>query len=102
MSGGSVGEAIRADDSSTITVLGTGFAVDGVSVSFGPIAAMSGTLTGTLESGEPIDSYFCHSGCEDFGQPHTGLIALVPEPDAALLFPVAVLSLAAVRRLRAS
>jgi hypothetical protein len=34
---------------------GTGFAIDGVPVPFGSLAATSGELTGTLLSGEPLD-----------------------------------------------
>jgi hypothetical protein len=93
MSGGHVVSDLIAAHSSTVRIIGTGFAVDGVLVDFGPIAATYGTVTGTLKSGEPIDNRFFRIG---------GTIALVPEPDAALLSIVAALSLAAVQRLRAS
>jgi len=117
MSGGSVGADILAYDSSNITIVGSGFAVDNVPVPDGPIAATSGVLTGTLESGEPIDNRFCHSGstvCS--GLSADGLITLaaplggfaasipdwvfaasIPEPDNALLCSAALLSLAVLR-----
>jgi hypothetical protein len=98
--GGAVGY-LRADESSIIRVAGSGFAVNGIPVSEGPLQDSAGTLTGTLSSGESINTFFCHSGCSF--SPHeqfTGLITLVPEPDAALL-PVVALSLAWLRRLRA-
>jgi len=97
ITGGSVGGIIAPDESSTVTIVGTGFAVDGVPVDFGPILAKSGTLTGTLESGEPIDTVFCHAYCGGPISATTGLITLVPEPEAAPLFSAAALSLAALR-----
>jgi hypothetical protein len=97
--GGSVGY-LRADDSSLIQVVGSGFAVEGVAVSEGPIHDTAGTLTGTLDSGDPIDAFFCHAGCSFSPQEQfTGLITLAPEPDAALLGAVAVLGLG-LRRAR--
>ena len=99
ISGGTAAGYLRASDSSTITIFGSGFEVDGCTVGEGPIAATSGVLTGTLESGDLIDNFFCHSGsteCID-PDPATGLITLVPEPDMALLCSAALLTLAAVR-----
>jgi hypothetical protein len=99
MRGGSVGLYLAAYDASSIVIVGTGFAVDGVPVEFGPLAATTGTLTGMLESGEPLLLFgFCHQGgtC-GFGVPATGLITLVPEPDTSLLFPFAAISLVMLR-----
>ena len=42
----------------TLIIVGTGFEIDSVPLDPGPIAATSGTLTGTLESGEPLDVSF--------------------------------------------
>jgi hypothetical protein len=100
ISGGSVGGDLQAYDSSSITIIGAGFAVDGVPVDFGPLAATTGTLTGMLESGEPIENEFCHQGgaCPFSWNSADGVIQLVPEPDAAVLFSVAVLSLLALSR----
>jgi hypothetical protein len=96
VSGGTVGILVVASDSSTLTIVGTDFAVDGDPVDYGPIAASSGVLTGTLESGELIDNFFCHDGSTACGFATNGLITL-PEPDQALLFAAAMLSLAAMR-----
>lgn len=100
MSGGALGGVFYAYASSTITIVGTDFMVNGVPVGFGPIEAMSGRLTGTLASGEPIDNVFCHDGCQAvLGKvlvTFNGLITLA-EPETALMFPVAMLSLVALR-----
>lgn len=42
----------------TLTVLGSGFAVDGSLVPYGPLVATSGTLSGVLASGDPINNLF--------------------------------------------
>jgi hypothetical protein len=91
MSGGSVGGEFEAFEFSTITVRGTGFAVDGVPVGFGPIAATEGRLTGTLESGEPLDNEFLRS---------VTAVIIVPEPAQVLLVLTGGLVLAVVRRER--
>jgi hypothetical protein len=85
MNGGWVGGKLLAVESSAITLFGTGFAVDGTPVGYGPIAALSGTLTGTLLSGDALGNPFCHAGCTQIGSPLTGLITLVPEPSTPLL-----------------
>lgn len=59
VSGGSISQFQAGSE---ITVIGTGFQVDGSPVPFGPLAASSGTLTGTLSSGEPLDAPFTISG----------------------------------------
>ena len=86
LSGGSVG-SIAAFDSSTITIAGTGFAVNGFPVGYGPIPIPFGTLTGSLLSGDPINRTFCHDGCSSLaGFPTaTGQITLVPEPGTVLM-----------------
>ena len=80
---------------------GTGFQVDGANVSAGPLAATSGTLSGTLESGEAFSVSF-QQGAE-FGT-YTGTIE-VPEPGATLLAGIALgmtglLRASAIRRRR--
>jgi hypothetical protein len=45
-------------DSSSVTIVGRRFEVDGVPVSYGDLAALTGTLTGTLASGDPVDNSF--------------------------------------------
>jgi hypothetical protein len=114
MSGGEVGGDLTVDDSSTVTVSGgtlggrlyargggslieiqgSNFSVDGVPVPSGDLTALTGVLTGTLDSGDPIDTTFFQGGGE-----HTGTIRL-PEPSGMLqlLSGVATLGLLAWRR----
>jgi hypothetical protein len=75
LSSGEVWDGLFAHDSSTIWIVGNDFAVDGIRVSYGDLAALSGRLTGTLASGDPIGNIF-HQG----GGSWTGTITLVPEP----------------------
>jgi hypothetical protein len=62
MSGGTVEGGLSAYDSSLIELVGAGFAVDGVPVPYGDLSAQSGTLTGTLESGDPVNNTFYQGG----------------------------------------
>jgi hypothetical protein len=55
-------EEILAFANSVITVVGDAFAVNASPVGYGPIAATSGQLTGSLASGDPIDIAFRHAG----------------------------------------
>jgi cysteine-rich repeat protein len=72
ISGGQVGGPLFAiEPLSTITIIGTGFEVNGLPVSYGDLP-MTGTLTGTLMSGDPIDVVFFGDGwdsppCSDLG-----------------------------------
>jgi hypothetical protein len=72
MSGGTVEAVLAAEDFSTIAILGSDFAVDGSPVPYGDLAPLTGTLTGTLASGDPIDNTFYQGGGS-----YTGTIALV-------------------------
>jgi cysteine-rich repeat protein len=73
MSGGTA-DSLLAYGSSTIKVVGTDFAVDGVPVPYGNLTALTGTLTGTLASGDPIDASLRQGGGN-----FTGTITLAPE-----------------------
>jgi hypothetical protein len=53
--------------------VGRGFAVDGNPVPYGDLSALTGTLTGTLASGDPVNNVF-HQG----GGFYTGTITLAP------------------------
>lgn len=97
----SVWPEIYAGDTSKIRIIGWEFAIDDDPAPPGPIAAPSGKLTGTLESGDPIGVQFCHDGCQAFYTGRIELITPTPEPEAALLFPAAAMGLAIVRRARA-
>jgi hypothetical protein len=98
--GGTISGDLVAYDSSQIVIFGSGFAVDGSPVGFGPITALDGTLTGTLLSGDPINSSFCHSGCTNpYGSGlASGVITLVPEPGTGLLVAAGLVGLAARRK----
>jgi hypothetical protein len=76
MSGGTVEDELVADESSTITIVGSGFEVDGVPVLYGDLTALTGTLTGALASGDPIDNVFFQGGGS-----HTGTITLASPED---------------------
>ncbi len=80
VSGGEVEASVFADGSSTITITGFGFAVDGNPVPYGDLTAEYGALTGTLTSGEPLNSGFCQGAgvC-------TGTIRLVFGPQVPSL-----------------
>jgi hypothetical protein len=99
-SGGAVGGLVVADGSSTITIEGTGFAIDGVPVPDGPLPDQTGTvcgtrvLSGTLASGEPFANPFAHDGCFDppLGREITGTI-VVPEAGGRVLGATALLTL---------
>jgi hypothetical protein len=71
MSGGTVVGELFANDSSTITIVGRDFEVDGVPVPYGDLTAQTGTLTGTLASGDPINNVFYQGGGD-----YTGTITL--------------------------
>ena len=80
MSGGASGY-LYAYDSSTVSIVGKDFEVNGVSAPYGDLTAQTGTLTGELASGDPIDNVF-YQGGYDAGyicsfQPCTGTITLV-------------------------
>jgi hypothetical protein len=75
ISGGTVSTELRAYDSSTITIVGRNFEVDEAPVPYGDLAALTGTLTGTLASGGSVNSVF-HQG----GGSYTGTITLSPPP----------------------
>jgi cysteine-rich repeat protein len=63
ISGGTVGSSLYAyDHSTTITIEGNGFAVDGEPVPYGDLDAQTGSLTGTLASLDPIDNVFYQGG----------------------------------------
>lgn len=76
VSGGTIRNELVADGAATITIVGQGFAVDGVHVPYGDLTALTGTLTGTLASGDPVDNAFFQGGGD-----HTGTIALAPAGD---------------------
>ncbi len=85
MSGGSVGDEIDVRDNSEVTISGIDFEIDGVPVDYGQITTgsidefgnLTGTLTGVLQSGDPLNNVF-------YIQPDA-FIFLVPEPATILL-----------------
>lgn len=99
---------IGAFDSAEIRIGGSGFMVDGLPVGLGPLSATSGTLSGTLSSGEAFSVDFVHNGATDPGgftifsingaSSADGLIVLVPEPTTAWLLGLGVAALSLRRR----
>lgn len=93
ISGGSIGDEIDVRDNSEVTISGSDFEIDGVPVDYGQITTgsidefgnLTGTLTGVLQSGDPLDNVF-------YIQPDA-FIFLVPEPATLLLIGIGVLCL---------
>ena len=77
MYAGTVGWDLLAYDGSEIEIAGRDFKVDGVPVPYGPLSARTGTLTGTLVFGDPINNSFCQGGGDCTG---TIILAAHPEP----------------------
>lgn len=73
--GGQASGTVFANDAARIVIVGSGFAVDGVTVPPGVIASAAGTLTGTLASGDSVNNAFRHRGADALA---TGLITLSP------------------------
>jgi hypothetical protein len=90
ISGGIFSNELRATQDSIMTIYGTDFAIDGISVGYGPITAASGVLTGTLASGELINN--------DFYVFENADIILVPEPGTVLLLGLGALAISPRRR----
>ncbi len=97
--GGSISDDLSLSNCSTIRIFGSVFAVDGQSVGYGEFTSLYGGLdvdepwrylTGTLLSGESIDTRF-RIGDD-------ARIVLVPEPATFLLFGLATLCLRRRRR----
>jgi len=89
LSGGNP-NAIIAWTRSRVEIRGRGFELDGATVPYGPIEASSGSLTGTLDSGEALDI--------DIDRDPGASIILVPEARLTLLQGAAALCLAAIAR----
>ena len=84
LSGATLNEYVNlgARDTSRIRLFGFDFAVSEAPVSFGTLEAHTGTLSGTLQSGDPIANEFAHRGADCGGQPCTGrILVLAPGLD---------------------
>lgn len=79
LSGGSVADLIESNSTATVRIVGLGFQVDGTPVAFGPLAALTGQLTGELADGSPLDNAFERDA--------TATIELVQAPEPAWLLP---------------
>ncbi|MBA7673824.1 hypothetical protein ES703_82029 [subsurface metagenome] len=86
MPGGTVDDWLLPQDNSSLTIDGSGFAVDGIPFGYGELTSIFGGwytkepyryLTGTLASGEPIDNGFRIG--------NDAKIVLIPAPGALLL-----------------
>ncbi len=95
--GGTLVGELFAGDAAILTVRGFDFRVDGVPVPDDyELVATTGVLTGTLESGDPINNVFYQGGHDYYGDGSwfvTGTITLVPEPGKVLLQAIALLSI---------
>ena len=102
MSGGTLDGSFYARDSSTIVIVGSDFAVDGITVPYGDLTALTGTLTGTLAYGDLLDNTFHQGGYQSAHWEATGTITLasIPEPTTALLLATGLAGLAAAGRRR--
>lgn len=107
VNGGTIAAALDAYDSSTITIFGDDFSVNGHAIGYGPVPSLFGDLAGTLAFGESFALHFCHDGCTVFRVssdgtitpiPHTGTIILAPEPGSATLLGFGCVVLHAWRR----
>jgi hypothetical protein len=93
--GGTIAGDLFARAGATIEIGGYDFEVDGVPVSLGDLASLTGVLTGTLGNGDSIDNVFFHNG---YDENTMGTIVLVPEPATAFLSSAGILSLGVARR----
>jgi hypothetical protein len=99
MNGGTFWTYLAAHNASTITIVGRNFAVDGVPVPYAALTAQTGTLTGTLASGDPINNVFYQGGYDAVppctSSPCTGTITLAPPDHLPTLSPWSQLALMA-------
>jgi len=93
ISGGTFADDLKASENSIITICGTDFSIDGLSVGYGPITTASGILAGTLANGELMSNNFYIS--DDAG------IFLVPEPGTVFLLGLGGLALIRKRKFAA-
>jgi hypothetical protein len=107
--GGTVEDGLFAYRNSSVTIEGENFKVDtgsgAESVEYGDLSALTGTLTGTLASGDPINSVFYQGGYVEGTlcpavYPCSGTITLeyAPEPSPGLLCACVLTTLALLRR----
>ena len=77
--GGAVVDGLYVDENGIMTIHGSAFAVGGTPVGYTELTGfLTGQLTGTLRSGDPINAYF-----EIY---NNGKMVLVPEPATLILF----------------
>ncbi len=81
-------EFLTANDASTVTFVGSGF-----NYPYGEIPDGSGSLTGTLANGDPIDVWFDVDG-------DASIVLAVPEPSSIALLATAAFGLMGCARRR--
>ena len=85
---------LAVNEFATLTVRGSGFAVDGSLVPYGPLVATSGTLSGVLASGDLINNPFIRDAAT------AQIVLALPEPTTALLLACGLVGLGAAHRRR--
>jgi hypothetical protein len=99
-SGGTIGSGaigtLSAYNVSTIEVVGTGFALDGEPIPFGPLPASYGILTGTLASGEAFQAGVFNQ--DPYGVYNGTIVVVAPEPQLAGLLASGAIVLLAGRK----
>jgi len=89
--GCAVVDGLYVDENGIMTIHGSDFAVDGTPVGYTELTGfLTGQLTGTLRSGDPINAYF-----ETY---NNGKIVLVPEPATLILFTLGGFTMLRKRR----
>ncbi len=94
--GGNLSGDLYAYSTSLIEIEGRDFAVNDVPVALGEIDDLTGVLTGTLTSGESIDTVFYHAGALEGSV--NGTIVLVPEPGLHAMQAAALILLLCLSR----